>query len=162
MTKSADSTTRRIVVGVDGSPASAAALRWAVHEGEITGDTVEAVIAWHYPIAAGGYGWAPMVVEYDLDLRPIAEKALTEAIDKAAGPDPGVTIERRVAEGDASTVLTGASADADLLVVGSRGHGTFTDALIGSVSQNCAHHAKCPVVIVRGGNSAPAARDESP
>jgi nucleotide-binding universal stress UspA family protein len=162
MTKSADSTVRRIVVGVDGSPSSLDALRWAVHEAEITGDTVEAVIAWHYSMAAGGYGWAPVVVEYDLDLRPIAEKALAEAIDKAAGPEPTVTIERRVVEGDAATVLTGASADADLLVVGSRGHGTFTDALIGSVSQNCAHHAKCPVVIVRGASAAAVARDERP
>src|ERR1700693_2250338 len=114
MTKSADSTTRRIVVGVDGSPASVAALRWAIHQGEITGDTVEAVMAWHYSMAAGGYGWAPMVVEYDMDLRPIAEKALTEAIDKAADPEHAITIERRVVEGDASTVLTDASADADL------------------------------------------------
>ena len=162
MTKPADSTARRIAVGVDGSPSSVAALRWAIHEAEITGDTVEAVIAWHYSIAAGGYGWAPMAVEYDLDLRPIAEKALADAVDKAAGPERTVTVERRVIEGDASTVLTDASADADLLVVGSRGHGTFTDALIGSVSQNCAHHAQCPVVIVRDGNSAPAARDEGP
>jgi nucleotide-binding universal stress UspA family protein len=149
MTKPANSTPRRIVVGVDGSPSSLDALRWAVHEAEITGDTVEAVIAWHYSMAAGGYGWAPMALESDIDLRPVAEKALAEAVDKAAGPDRTVTVGQRVVEGNASTVLTDASADADLLVVGSRGHGTFTDALIGSVSQNCAHHAKCPVVIVR-------------
>jgi nucleotide-binding universal stress UspA family protein len=117
------------------------------------------VIAWHYSMAAGGYGWAPMATESDIDLRPIAEKALAEAIDKAAGPECTVTVGRRVVEGDAATVLTGASADADLLVVGNRGHGTFTDALIGSVSQNCVHHAKCPVVIVRGASAAAAARD---
>jgi nucleotide-binding universal stress UspA family protein len=152
MTKSADSLVRRIVVGVDGSPSSADALRWAISEAELTGDTVEAIIAWEYSVAAGGYGWAPMVVDYDIDLRAIAEKALTEAVDKAAGFDCPVTIERRVVEGYAPTVLVDASAGADLLVVGSRGHGSFTDALIGSVSQNCAHHAKCPVVIVRGGS----------
>lgn len=152
MTKTTDSSIRRIVVGVDGSPSSVAALRWAISEAELTGDTVEAVIAWQYSVASGGYGWAPMTVETGIDLRAIAEKALTEAVDKAAGPDCQVTIERRVVEGYAPTVLVDASADADLLVVGSRGHGTFTDALIGSVSQNCAHHAKCPVVIVRGRN----------
>jgi nucleotide-binding universal stress UspA family protein len=150
MTKSADSPVRKIVVGVDGSPSSVAALRWAINEAELTGDTVEAVIAWEYSIAAGGYGWAPMVVDYDIDLKAVAEKALAEAVDKAVGPDRTVTIERRIACGYAATVLVDASADAGLLVVGSRGHGTFTDALIGSVSQNCAHHAKCPVVIVRG------------
>jgi nucleotide-binding universal stress UspA family protein len=152
MTKTADSSIRRIVVGVDGSPSSVAALRWAINEAELTGDTVEAIIVWQYSFAAGGYGWAPIVADYDIDLRAIAEKALTEAVDKAAGPECQVTIERRVIEGYAATELVDASADADLLVVGSRGHGTFTDALIGSVSQNCAHHAKCPVVIVRGRN----------
>ena len=150
MTKSSSSSVRRIVVGVDGSSPSVDALRWAISEAELTGDIVEAVIVWQYSVAAGGYGWAPMVVNYDIDLRAIAEKALTEAVDKATGPDCPVTIERRIVEGYAPTVLVEASADADLLVVGSRGHGTFTEALIGSVSQNCAHHAKCPVVIVRG------------
>ncbi|HEX9624829.1 MAG TPA: universal stress protein [Streptosporangiaceae bacterium] len=150
MTKSSGAAVRKIVVGVDGSPSSVAALRWAIDEAELTGDTVEAVIAWQYSMAAGGYGWAPMVVDYDIDLRTIAGKALAEAVDKAAGTECAVKVERRVVEGYAATVLVDASAHADLLVVGSRGHGTFTDALIGSVSQNCTHHAKCPVVIVRG------------
>ena len=103
-------------------------------------------------MAAGGYDWVPMAIDYNVDLRANAEKALAEAIDKAAGPDCAVTIERRVVQGYAPSVLVDASAHADLLVVGSRGHGTFAEALIGSVSQNCAHHAKCPVVIVRGEN----------
>jgi nucleotide-binding universal stress UspA family protein len=85
-------------------------------------------------------------------MQAAAEKTLTQAIDQVAQPGCAVTIERRVAEGYAPSVLVDASAHADLLAVGSRGHGTFTDALIGSVSQNCAHHAKCPVVIVRGRN----------
>ncbi len=152
MTNSDGSPVRRIVVGVDGSQSSVGALRWAINEAKLTGDTVEAVIAWQVTVAAGGYGWAPMVVGDGFDLRAIAEKALAEAIDKAAGSDCPVTIERRVVEGYAPTVLVDASVHADMLVVGSRGHGTFTDALIGSVSQNCAHHAKCPVVIVRGRN----------
>lgn len=150
MTSTNDSSPRRIVVGVDGSPSSVAALRWAITEAGLTGDTVEAVIAWQYPIAAGGYGWAPVIMDNGIDIQAIAEKTLTEAIDQAAEPGCAVTVERRATEGYAPSVLVDASAHADLLVVGSRGHGTFTEALIGSVSQNCAHHARCPVVIVRG------------
>jgi nucleotide-binding universal stress UspA family protein len=150
MTKPAGNPVRRIVAGVDGSPSSVAALRWAINEAELTGDTVEAIIAWEYSPMAGGYDWVQMAVDYNVDLRTNAEKALAEAIDKAAGPDCKVTIEGRVVQGYAPSVLVDASGHADLLVVGSRGHGTFADALIGSVSQNCAHHAKCPVVIVRG------------
>ncbi|HET7015392.1 MAG TPA: universal stress protein [Streptosporangiaceae bacterium] len=149
MTRSADSSVRRIVVGVDGSPSSLTALRWAINEAERTGDTVEAVVAWEYSPAAG-FDWAPMAVGYDVDRRAVADKALTEAVDKAVGPDGQVAVERRVVEGYAASVLVEESADADLLVVGTRGHGTFTEALLGSVSQNCAHHAKCPIVIVRG------------
>lgn len=141
---------RRIVVGVDGSPPSVAALRWAVTEAELTGDTVEAVIAWQHPVGAVGYGWAPVVMDDGIDVQAIAEKTLTGTIDQVVQPGCAVTVERRIVEGYAASVLVDASAHADLLVVGNRGHGTFTDALIGSVSQNCAHHAKCPVVIVRG------------
>jgi nucleotide-binding universal stress UspA family protein len=152
MSNANDSKVRRIVVGVDGSPSSVAALRWAVAEAELTGDTVKAVFAWQYPIAAGGYGWAPVLMDDGIDMQAVAEKTLTEAIDEVAQPGCSVTVERQIAEGYAPSVLVDASAHADLLVVGSRGHGTFTDALIGSVSQNCAHHAKCPVVIVRSRN----------
>jgi nucleotide-binding universal stress UspA family protein len=150
MSSSSGREIRRLVVGVDGSPSSVAALRWAIAEAELTGDTVEAVIAWQYSIATGGYGWAPVMMDDGIDMRAVAEKTLTEAIDQAVRPGNAVTVERRIVEGYASSVLVDASAHADLLVVGSRGHGTFADALIGSVSQNCAHHAKCPVVIVRG------------
>lgn len=144
-----DSKVRRIVVGVDGSPSSVAALRWAITEAEPTGDTVEAVIAWQYPIGTGLYGWAAGPDE-GIDMQASAEKTLADVIDQVVRPECTVKVERRIAEGYAPQVLVDASAHADLLVVGSRGHGTFTEALIGSVSQNCAHHAKCPVVIVRG------------
>lgn len=152
MSSSNNSKVRRIAVGVDGSPSSVAALRWAVAEAELTGDTVKAVFAWQYPIAAAGYGWAPVFMDDGIDMQAFAEKTLAEAIDQAVRPGCPVTVERQIAEGYAPSVLVDASAHADLLVVGNRGHGTFTDALIGSVSQNCAHHAKCPVVIIRGQN----------
>jgi nucleotide-binding universal stress UspA family protein len=150
MSQSATAAGRQIVVGVDGSPASSAALRWAVNEAEVTGDSVLAVIAWQYPVAAGGYGWAPVAMDDGIDMQAIAEKTLAEAVDQVAKPGSAVMIEQRVVEGYAPGVLLDAAAGADLLVVGSRGHGTFADALLGSVSQHCAHHAKCPVVIVRG------------
>jgi nucleotide-binding universal stress UspA family protein len=153
MSQAGNGTAKRIVVGVDGSPASGAALGWAVREAELTGDTVLAVIAWQYPIAAGGYGWAPVAMDDAIDLEAIAEKTLTQAIDEVVKPGSAVTIDRRVVEGYAPSVLLDAAAGADLLVVGSRGHGTFAEALLGSVSQHCAHHAKCPVVIVRGQHS---------
>jgi nucleotide-binding universal stress UspA family protein len=139
----------RIVVGVDGSKSAAAALRWAVKQAEVTGDSVLAIAVWQYPIYVAGYGWAPVVME-DVDMEGIAEKTLAEAVENVLKPGSPVRIERRVVEGYAPSVLVEASEDADLLVVGSRGHGTFTEALLGSVSQHCSHHAKCPVVIVRG------------
>lgn len=140
---------RRIVVGVDGSPSSQAALSWAIGQAELTGATVLAVAAWEYPIAAGGYGWGPVVMAQDLDMESVTRKALADAVGRARPAGSQVTVEEQVSEGYPPSVLIDASARADLLVVGSRGHGTFADALLGSVSQHCAHHAKCPVVIVR-------------
>jgi nucleotide-binding universal stress UspA family protein len=140
--------TGRIVVGVDGSKAADAALRWAVRQAGLTGETVEAVIVWQYPIIGASYGWAGVAVTEGMDLQAIAEKTLAEAIDRAMGPNAAIPVERRVVEGYPPSVLVEASAGANLLVVGSRGHGTFAEALLGSVSQHCSHHARCPVVIV--------------
>lgn len=139
----------RIVVGVDGSPTSKAALRWAIHQAQLTGSTVDAVLAWEYPAAITGFGWAPVPVTDDAPFETLADKTLAETISEVAGPDPAAPINAVVANGYPAAVLLHAAEGADLLVVGSRGHSQFTDALLGSVSQNCAHHAKCPVVIIR-------------
>jgi nucleotide-binding universal stress UspA family protein len=143
----------RIVVGADGSPSSRAALRWAVRQAELTGATVQAVIAWQYPVATGGYAWAPVAVLDGADLQEAAEKALADEIGEVVGGSSSSDVRVRPAaiEGNPSQVLIEASAGADLLVVGSRGHGGFAGALLGSVSQHCVHHADCPVVIVRAG-----------
>jgi nucleotide-binding universal stress UspA family protein len=83
------------------------------------------------------------------DFRDAAEAPLDATLREAI-PDAGdVKLERRVVEGAPAAVLVEDSRDADLLVVGSRGHGGFAQLLLGSVSQQCAHHAKCPVVIAR-------------
>jgi nucleotide-binding universal stress UspA family protein len=140
----------KIVVGVDGSDSAESALRWAVRQAELTGDTIEAVIAWQYPIAGGGFGLPAIAMIDGTDFAATAEKTLEEAIGAATEPGSPVTIERKVVEGYPPTILVDESANADLLVVGCRGHGTFTEALLGSVSQHCSHHARCPVVIVRG------------
>jgi len=140
----------RIAVGVDGSPAACIALRWAISEAAVTGDTVLAVIAWQYPISVGTFGWAPMPMDDGNDPESLAEKTLAEAVSDAVWPGCTSLIEQRVVAGNAPAVLVEVSQHAKLLVVGSRGHGTFVDALLGSVSQHCAHHANCPVVIVRG------------
>src|SRR5690348_12635343 len=131
----------KIVVGVDGSAPADAALHWAIRQAELTGETVEAVMAWEFPVIAASYGWAPVVVSDNVDLRAIADKTLDEAISRATGADCNVKVERTVIEGYPPAVLVEQSADADLLVVGSRGHGTFAEALLGSVSQHCSHHA---------------------
>ncbi len=139
----------RIVAGVDGSAPAQAGLRWAIRQAELTGGSVDAVIAWEYPAAYGGYGMAPVGVADDMDFASCAAKTLAEKVAAAAGPDCPVRVRAQVTEGNPARVLLSAAEGADLLVVGSRGHGGFAEALLGSVGQHCVHHARCPVVIIR-------------
>jgi nucleotide-binding universal stress UspA family protein len=138
----------RIVAGVDGSPPSIAALRWAVRQAEVTGGTVDAIMAWEFPVVGGSYGWAPTVPFDDTDYSELAVKTLSAAVAEV-GPPPGAVVNQIVIEGNAAQVLLDAAKDADMIVVGNRGHGAFAEALIGSVSVRCLHHATCPVVVVR-------------
>lgn len=141
----------RIVVGVDGSPSSMTALRWAVRQAELTGGTVDAVIAWQFPANFGAYGWAPVSMEEGgADFGEVAAKTLADAISKALDPHSDIHVQSRVLQGNPAQVLLDAARGADLLVVGSRGHSGFTGALLGSVGLHCVHHARCPVVIIRG------------
>jgi nucleotide-binding universal stress UspA family protein len=144
----------RIVTGVDGSPSSISALRWAIRQAGLTGATVDAVTAWHYPVVAGGaYGLAPALMVGAFDFRENAESVLADAISRAVDPGSAVPVRPVAVEGNSAEVLLAASDGADLLVVGSRGYGGFTEALLGSVSQHCVHHARCPVVVIRGQDS---------
>ena len=139
----------RIVAGIDGSESSASALRWAIGQAWLTGATVDAVIAWHYPdLATSGMAVGSMEPTYGF-FRENAEKIVADAIS-SVDPASDVAVSARVAQGHAAQVLLDASAGASLLVVGSRGHGGFAEALLGSVSQHCVQHALCPVVVVRG------------
>jgi len=138
----------RIVVGVDGSTHSAAALRWALGQAVLTGARIDAVACWLRPAMAGGYSPAAYV---DIDLAgptaEVARAAVADAVAATAGA-AGVEVQTRVVEGYPPRVLVEAAAGADLLVVGSRGHGELSGMLLGSVGLHCATHAPCPVLIV--------------
>jgi nucleotide-binding universal stress UspA family protein len=136
---------RRIVVGVDGSVPSKAALSWAVEQGRRTGAVVEAVIAWEFPAP---YGYSVPVS--DVNWEQLAKQAVSDAVAAVADDAAPVKISYKVVEGNAAQVLLDESAEADLLVVGNRGHSGFVEALLGSTSQHCVQHATCPVVIVGG------------
>jgi nucleotide-binding universal stress UspA family protein len=140
-----------IVVGVDSSEGAKAALRFALDEAALRRATLRVVHAWQFGYigASGIQGFAPVAGADLSDLRRRAEIALDGVLHEVAPAANGVVVERLVVEGAPATVLVDESRHADLLVVGSRGHGGFTGLLLGSVSQQCAHHAECPVVIVR-------------
>ena len=140
-----------IVVGVDQSEGARAALRFALEEAKLRRATLRVVHAWQYGyIGATGVEGAYPALGGDIkELRAGAETALAETLRESIPEADTVEIERRVVEGRPAAVLVDESRGADLLVVGSRGHGGFTGLLLGSVSQQCAHHAECPVAIVR-------------
>jgi len=137
-----------IVVGVDASPGSRAALRWAHEEATLRGTTLTAVTVWQYPVLTTlpAFGSLPPIE----DLSREAEAALHAVLaEEQVASTAEVPVETVVAEGPAAAALLQVAADADLLVVGSRGHGGFAGMLLGSVSQHCVAHAPCPVVVVR-------------
>jgi nucleotide-binding universal stress UspA family protein len=144
------SASQQIVVGVDGSPSSVQALKWAIGQAALTGAPIEAVSAWHFPNSHG----APLADTGDYPV--LAAETLDKAIAAArnVSTDPGeadVTITSYVGEGPAAEVLLGRGRHARLLVVGNRGHGGLSEALLGSVSQQLVHHAAVPVVVIRDG-----------
>jgi nucleotide-binding universal stress UspA family protein len=135
----------RIVVGVDGSAGSKNALRWAARQSELTGATLEVVTGWDYPAF---YGWAPAIPD-DVDFGQFAQRAQDDALGQVFGADRPARLETRVVGRHPALALVEASEGADLLVVGSRGYGGLADALLGSVSTYCIHHAHCPVTVIR-------------
>jgi nucleotide-binding universal stress UspA family protein len=141
-----------IVVGVDNSAGAKEALRFALEEARLRDATLRAVHSWRYGYIGGsGLEADPVLVGAGLgDAREAAEAELDATMAEVVGDKVlEVQIERRVVEGRAAQVLVVESRDSELLVVGSRGLGGFSGLLLGSVSQQCAQHAACPVVIVR-------------
>jgi len=144
-----------IVVGVDQSAGAKAALRFALEEAQLRQATVRVIHAWQFGYlgATGLEGWLPAAGGDLKDFRRGAEAALDDILKEVRTNAVDLTIEHRVEQGAAAEVLVEESQGADLLIVGSRGHGGFAQLLLGSVSQQCAQHAFCPVVIVRGSSS---------
>lgn len=138
----------RIVVGVDGSENARAALAWAVDEARSRAASLDAVMVWHLPTYGGPYTMplpvpGPEVEEsFRAHLDSLIDDCDTEGLSAPVG--------RILREGSAAGELLAEAENADLLVVGSRGHGGFVGMLLGSVSHRLAAHAPCPVVIVPG------------
>jgi nucleotide-binding universal stress UspA family protein len=140
----------RIVVGIDGSPPSRDALRWALGEAECRDCELEAVHAWQYPALAYVPGLAPTPVFADDDMEAEAWAVLDETVEKVlADRGCGTEVQRVVVHGSPVEALAARARGADLLVVGHRGGGGFRELLLGSVAKQCAANAPCPVVIVR-------------
>jgi nucleotide-binding universal stress UspA family protein len=139
-----------VVVGVDGSAESVAALRWAAAYAGAMDASVRAVMAWHYPTAVGPapVGVAPAVVTNEV--RQGVEDTLRRVVAEVLPDEPAGSVQTQVSYGHPSQVLVEESEKADLLVVGGRGHGAFTGMLVGSVSVYCVSHAACPVAVIRG------------
>lgn len=140
----------RIVVGVDGSEHAERALTWAIEEARLRGSSVQLVSAWHVPAMVYGTSAGlvqPISESIDETFRKVADEVATAAAERVRGA--GLEADANVQQGQAADVVVEAARNADLLVVGSRGHGGFAGLLLGSVSAQCAHHAPCPLVIVR-------------
>ena len=142
----------RIVVGVDGSEASKEALLWAAHEAELSGAVLEVVRVWEMPFASRGRA---IEVPCELDHAVEHERKLDEIIHEVLGgsydSQPWASSPRLktvVLEGRPVPTLLDAAKGADMLVIGSSGHGALVSLLLGSVSERCIGHAGCPVVVV--------------
>jgi nucleotide-binding universal stress UspA family protein len=134
--------TYRIVVGLDASEHSKAALQWALHQaGLMPSGEVVALFSWQMPF----YG---MPGGFERDELEQGAKALLRQTVAESAPDPPVPLRTIVAEGDPIESLIEASKQADLLVLGTRGRSRF-GLMVGSVSQACSAHADCPVVLVK-------------
>lgn len=140
-----DTGSTKLVVGVDGSASSLAALHWAAHQAELTGAVVVVVTAWEWPMTYG----APFVLTGEYNPAVEAQRVLEGAIATARADHPKVEFREVVVEGHPAPKLVEASHGADLLIVGSRGHGEFTGMLLGSVSEHCVTNAACPVLVFR-------------
>lgn len=135
-----------VLVGVDGSDGSKAALAWALDEAAARGSVVEAAAVWQTRFDVAREVYFPVS---DEKLADSAKARLGDAIAEVTGGATPVGIRPVVLEGDPAATLCERAAEADLLVVGSRGHGLLTGLLLGSVSSRCADHSPVPVVIVR-------------
>jgi len=161
-----------VVVGIDGSEGSSKALAWAAEEARMRGAVLRVVHAWRSPAlssvwylrsgspaqAEGRSAWGEKVYEnYRDEVMNLsdgeprdAEDLVGSQIADVLGQSPQLQLERYVTEGRAAQAILEAAKGADLVVVGSRGLGGFVGLLLGSVSSQVVHHARCPVTVVHG------------
>lgn len=138
--------TNTIVVGVDETPAGAAALSWAAREAELRGADLKIVHVWQIDAAVAMAGAEVPWMAYETDARTNAGRWVAETI----GAEDGTGAPRRieVVQGAPGPTLVEASRDAAMLVVGTRVHTGISRVLFGSVSHYCLTHAQCVVVAV--------------
>jgi nucleotide-binding universal stress UspA family protein len=140
---------QRVVVGVDGSAGSRLALQAGVEQALDHDATLTVVTTWSQPVTAGAPGYASYDWVSEADLSAGAKQEQADVLAAVLGAEPSVRLDQQVLEGHPAQRLVEASEGADLLVVGSRGHGGFVGMLLGSVSQHATAHAACPVLVVR-------------
>ena len=131
-----------IVVGVDGSPSSQRAVRWAAQQAKLTGATLRAVSSWRWPNYI-------TILPPGVDLAADTRRTLDEVLQKALTDSQDVSVTRHVIEGPPGPALLTQAQDATLLVVGAQGRAAFPGMLLGSVAEYCVRHGSCPVVVVR-------------
>jgi nucleotide-binding universal stress UspA family protein len=147
---STDGTKTKIIVGVDGSPSSRAALSWAARQAHLTGELLEVVTVWHMP---NDFGIG--MTGYDaIDFEALSKEQMDRSIAEVRIEQSDITITTRLIQGYPAPTLLEAAKGASLIVVGGNGHGEFAGMLLGSVSEYLATHGQTPVVIVRGAKDA--------
>lgn len=136
-----------IVVGVDGSPASAKALAWAANQARLTGSHLRPVTTWSYPKSFG----VPVGVAEGYRPDQDAETVQKDALAAAGSALDGIEVDGRIIEGDAALSILEQAKNASLIVIGSRGHREIAGLLLGSVSEYLVTHSQVPVVVVHAG-----------
>jgi nucleotide-binding universal stress UspA family protein len=131
-----------IVVGVDGSPSSQRAVRWASEQAKLTSATLRAVSSWRWPNYI-------TIVPPGVDLASDTRRTLDEVLEEALAGSEDLSVTRHVIEGPPGPALLTQAQDATLLVVGAQGRAAFPGMLLGSVAEYCVRHGSCPVVVVR-------------
>jgi nucleotide-binding universal stress UspA family protein len=141
-------TGRTVLVGVDGSTPSHKALRWAAVEAAARGAELVVLNAWQHTLLPPA-GSVSVSEHYVPEPSQRSPEDLLEEIREVLGEDPPVLVRPKVRQGNPARVLIEESEEADLLVVGTRGHGGFAGLVLGSVSQQVVAYAKCAVIVVR-------------
>ena len=135
-----------VLVGVDGSPESVEALRWAARAAELRKTSLTVVHAWLPPVTAGYYAGVDMTI-MEKAARALLDECLQEALSDAP---PSLPVRDELMLGGPAHTLIEASRGKDLLVTGARGRGGFAGLRLGSTSDQCVNHAYCPIAIIRG------------